>query len=222
VCVLWIDKKKISRVAGNLSRPTVTAFGAITAASLVLVARRNDTQFAWRDLVAVVAVHCKQVTKATLTHWINLISQATHVETLPPERQIACLANYYIGLFTTGLKQEEREFLNLDNHLLVHFVLSTTESKTKKLTIARVDGLLTRRLLDLRLKYPTVDKLPAIKAPNTLGCTRWMIAAVVAYLRMRLRRGADSKMGEIQQSLDVMGISLARFNACKAKISALL
>jgi hypothetical protein len=61
-----------------------------------------------------------------------------------------------------------------------------------------------------------MESKAAIAKPDK---SAWMIAAVVAYLRMRLREGAGE---DIDGFTTRIGVTTARFQACKAELVQLI
>ncbi len=208
---------KTKEIHRATSRPTVTAFSAIAAACIVLVGERRGISPRSQALCA--AVTKKTLRKDNLRSWVRRIREALELHPEPDlVGRISGIANWY----AVGCTPTERK----DNKLLVWYLLQTEEERPRppwlspvsvgNLTVEDVDGRLTTLLHYLRWHHSSSSTMDSSVPANK---SAWMIAAVVAYLRMRLREGAGE---DIEGFTARIGVTTARFQACKAELVQLI
>lgn len=206
------------------SRPTVTAFPAIVAAStLIVLAQQN--QRADPTMVCAIASDMfagKSLTRVNLFEWQKKIVKALRLEgsVSGKVQKIAFLANHYCSRIPYAYAPEEKAYEQSDNIRLVCYLLNPKTTKKRETipgvqyTVQQVDGWLQRRLLDLRLD----SKTPHVERPRQFQSTDRTIAAVVAYLRMRLRRGVNDGNEDIEAFCKRIGITIKPFQDCKREL----
>ncbi len=199
------------------SRPTVTAFSAIAAACVVLVGERRGVSPRSQAICAAIShKQKKSLRKDNLRSWVRRIRAALVLQEEPSlTNKIAAMANWY----AVGCTPTERS----DNALLAWYLLHPQRPRPPWLkqlnrspTVEDVDGRLTTVLLYLRRHHHGME---GAVVPVKHDKSAWMIAAVVAYLRMRLRAGAGE---DIDRFTARIGVTTARFQACKAELVQLI
>jgi hypothetical protein len=224
------DKKKVDFSEARYlatSRPTVTAFSAIAAACITLVGEKHNVMPRAQVLCKAASYYYKTLSKDNLHSWVRRIRVLLKLHPEPDLPQhIAAMANWYASMFP-GKDHNECS----DNRLLVWYLLHPKQPPRPKWlkplvappTVEDVDGRLTSVLLHLRFVYHHQD-LPRYNsvaaAPQKKSA--WIVAAVVAYLRMRLRTQDSKVHGDIDKLTTRMGVTTARFQACKAELVQLI
>lgn len=116
-----------------------------------------------------------------------------------------------VGLMARGILRADAKVRELGH---------PTNDNNKKCTVQNVDGLLQRCLLDSRLREPELIPTQQKKKPLG-GRSERIVAAVIVYLRLRLRSG-DHDNVTILEHRSLTGIDMQSFQAVKRLISRLI
>jgi hypothetical protein len=221
------DGTKRRQVAKYETRlPSVTlAKTTIVAACFVIESDRLLFRFRLVEVCAALEGIGKKIGKPTLKKWVRLVRFHAHI---PPTTLADRITGYACRLIGKYKWPDPRvqELENLDLSLMATGILRAEaradgKENDKKKTVQEIDGLLQTCLLNARLQSPKPLQVAGKRKPLG-GRSERSVAAVLVYLRLRLRGDAEETPMTIQRHRELAGVDLQSFQACKAEVIQLI
>lgn len=199
---------------------------SVVAACLFIEAERMFHRFRIGEIcVAMEHLGCGKQ-KETVKKWVARVRVVAKIQAVPLVDRVAGFACRLLQQYYRSSDPRVDEQERADLCLMTRGVLyAETQLKSKKKeekqkpTVQRVDGLLNSCLLNARLKPPEANK--QVKHNVLGGHSERLVAAVLVYLRLRLRGDPNNKT-TILEHRQRAGVDMQAFQACKSYVIRLI
>lgn len=215
----WEAQRRINRYENRLIAFSLAVRSIVGACAFIECERHN---FRFRHKEICEALH-NSLKKETLKKWVARIR--TQMKILPPgyAERVHGFACRLVLSCAPHDDPRAREMELGDLRIMIHGVLRADSKKKDKVanarkTVQEVDGQLQMCLLNGRLKTPVSPEITTGKPLE--GRSERLVAAVLVYLRLRLR-GREMRT-TIMDHKALAGVDLQSFQACKSRLVQLI